>query len=182
MQILPAICIASCAISRAARSVYLREHVRRRERMRHRNRLPTIPSSGSIKSPVPEMRNVFLSIRTTIIASRWRISCLSANLWRAPTAARLSLSVILLQLRFESGKARMNLPMTRQIRPEFFRCTAGESSVRRLDDGIAERHLTSLATTTLSSRRTARIVVLRTLPDRDRPREAGFKGNGMLGL
>ena len=72
MQISPAIAIAFSAIARASSSVLPASALAAASAYGPPDPIATMPSSGSIRSPVPDSRNVAVLSRTMSIASRRR--------------------------------------------------------------------------------------------------------------
>src|SRR5437763_744494 len=91
MQMSAAIVIAFSAMARASRSVLCASAFAAASANGPPDPIATIPSSGSIRSPLPESRNIALASSTTSIASsRRRIRTLRQSFAMPPTGVALT--------------------------------------------------------------------------------------------
>src|SRR5438046_1667397 len=113
MQISPAIAIAFSAIARASRSVFAASAFAAASAKGPPDPIATIPSSGSIKSPVPERRNVEVLSSTTM--ESWQLDRAAPLHSRKPIAPPVlgklhgrpfEIAAVLLELRLESREQR----------------------------------------------------------------------------
>ena len=94
--------------------------------------IATIPSSGSMRSPVPDSRNVELAVehdQHRLEAAQHAIACASRAPARRPSAR--DCRDTLASLASKRRTARTSRPPSRRTRPESGRCTAAGSSWRR---------------------------------------------------
>ena len=142
MQISPAIAIAFSAIARASRSVLPASALAAASAYGPPDPIATMPSSGSIRSPLPDSRNVARLVQHDQHRFEPAQDAVAPPVLGELDGGALEIAAILLQLRFEPGEQREGIG-GRAGKP-------GEDPVvvqtadlagALLDDGLAERHL-----------------------------------------